>query len=81
MGVDKADLKPQYTCQKCKDMGYINGKDCDCLKAEINACIKELTPPQKTVMKKKLTDANLPTAFKAVNDIDVLNRVLEIIKA
>jgi hypothetical protein len=52
----------------------------DTLRAEINACIKALTPPQKTEMKKKLTDAGLPTAFKTVNDIDVLNKVLETIK-
>lgn len=50
------------------------------LKAEINACIKSLTPPQKTEMKKKLTDAKLPTAFKSVTDINVLNKVLETIK-
>lgn len=52
----------------------------DTLRAEINASIKALTPPQKTEMKKKLTDAGLPTAFKTVNDIDILNKVLTTIK-
>lgn len=53
----------------------------DSLRTEITTFIKGLTPPQKTEMKKKLTDANLPTAFKSVTDINVLNKVLETIKA
>ena len=36
MGVDKATLKPKYTCPKCNDIGYIKGKECDCLKFEIS---------------------------------------------
>lgn len=52
----------------------------DSLKTEINACIKLLTPLQKTEMKKKLTDAGLPVAFKTVTDIDTLTKVLEAIK-
>lgn len=55
--------------------------DADALRTEITTFIKGLTPPQKTDMKKKLTDANLPTAFKTVTDINVLNKVLETIKA
>ena len=36
-GVDKADLRPKYFCSKCKDTGYIEGKNmCDCLKREIS---------------------------------------------
>ena len=50
------------------------------LRAEINAVIKAMTPVQKTEMKKKLTDAGLPTAFKNVTDIEVLNKVLSIVK-
>ena len=53
----------------------------DSLKLEITEYIKSLTPPQKTAMKKKLTDAKLPTAFKSVTDISVLEKVLETIKA
>lgn len=52
----------------------------DSLKEEINTCIQALTPPQKTAMKKRLTDAELPTAFKTVTDIKVLKKVLETIK-
>ena len=36
MGVDKSELRPNYTCAKCKDVGYINGYECECLKKEIS---------------------------------------------
>ena len=36
IGVDKALLKPQYTCSKCKDSGYVGVKECECLKKEIS---------------------------------------------
>ena len=52
----------------------------DELRAEINATIKAMTPVQKTEMKKKLTEAGLPTAFKSVTDIEVLKTVLSIVK-
>ena len=55
--------------------------EADALRDEITTFIKGLTPPQKTEMKKKLTDAKLPTAFKSVTDIAVLQKVLDTIKA
>lgn len=54
--------------------------EADSLREEITAYIKGLTPPQKTTMKKKLTDAKLPTAFKTVTDVAVLQQVLDAIK-
>ena len=37
MGVDKADLRPAYSCPNCKDTGYLPGRvECDCLKKEIS---------------------------------------------
>ncbi len=30
--IDVKLLNPQYTCQKCNDTGYVNGKLCDCVK-------------------------------------------------
>ena len=36
MNVDKSTLKPQYTCPKCKDSGYVSGVECECLKREIS---------------------------------------------
>ena len=35
-GIDKSELKPQYTCSQCKDTGYIKGVMCECLKREIS---------------------------------------------
>ena len=55
--------------------------EADALRDEITTFIKGLTPPQKTEMKKKLTDAKLPTAFKSVTDVAVLQKVLDTIKA
>ena len=37
MGVNKADLRPVYTCPACKDTGYLPGRvECECLKKEIS---------------------------------------------
>lgn len=37
MGVNKADLRPVYSCPNCKDTGYLPGRvECDCLKKEIS---------------------------------------------
>lgn len=36
MGIDKSEMRPKYTCDKCKDTGYISGKECECLKKEIS---------------------------------------------
>lgn len=52
----------------------------DSLRDEITSYIKSLTPPQKTEIKKRLTDAKLPTAFKTVTDVEVLQKVLTTIK-
>lgn len=35
-GIDKAILRPQYKCNKCKDTGVVNGFDCECLKKEMS---------------------------------------------
>lgn len=37
IGVDKSELRPKYTCEKCKDTGYQEGKVmCDCLIKEMS---------------------------------------------
>ena len=42
-GLEEEDLRPQYSCKKCSDTGYLpNGKPCDCyekLKGEKNESI------------------------------------------
>ncbi len=30
------NLRPNYSCQKCKDTGYVDGQMCSCLKTEIS---------------------------------------------
>lgn len=36
-----ADIEPQYSCPKCEDMGFKNGKYCDCLIEELNKILKQ----------------------------------------
>ncbi len=35
-GINKKELKPQYVCDKCKDTGFVDNKECECLKKEIS---------------------------------------------
>lgn len=35
MGLDTDFLKPRYTCNQCKDTGYLDGQVCDCLEKEL----------------------------------------------
>lgn len=35
-------LEMQYSCDKCKDTGYVNGKVCSCMKQEIIRCRQQL---------------------------------------
>ncbi|MBO5022383.1 MAG: ATP-binding protein [Clostridia bacterium] len=35
------EIMPQYSCKKCEDSGYVNGKYCDCLVTEINELLKK----------------------------------------
>lgn len=51
------------------------------LQAEITAAIKNLSPVEKKAMQTKLTDAGLPTAYKKVTEIDVLQKILAIVSA
>lgn len=39
LGVSFSDLQPKYTCVKCNDNGYVNGKICSCLQQEIRKLI------------------------------------------
>lgn len=55
-------------------------KSPDALRAEINAYIKTLSPVKKTEMKKKLEEQGLPTAFKTVKNVSILEKVLATIK-
>lgn len=35
------EIEPKYSCHRCNDNGYINGKQCDCLKREINKILTQ----------------------------------------
>lgn len=36
LGFVDSDFVPHYTCNKCHDTGYVNGKYCSCFKAKLN---------------------------------------------
>jgi len=36
-----SSIEPQYSCPKCQDSGYLDGKQCECLKREINKILTE----------------------------------------
>jgi len=38
-GFSESDLEPHYECRDCKDTGYINNKECHCLKKKISDLI------------------------------------------
>ena len=35
LNIDKDEILPKYDCEKCKDVGFINGKPCECLNKRI----------------------------------------------
>lgn len=43
LGYSKQDLKPKYSCVRCKDTGVVAGKDCECLKKEISRLMAKLS--------------------------------------
>lgn len=53
-----------------------NGVDVEGMKAEIRSKINALPPIKKKEMKEKLESAGLPTAFKNVTDVEVLQKAL-----
>lgn len=53
-----------------------NNTDIEAIKKEIIAKRNALPPTEKKVMKEKLEAAGLPTVYKNVTDIEILNKVL-----
>lgn len=41
LGYTRQDLVPNFSCKKCNDTGYYNGKLCDCVYNRYNKLIKE----------------------------------------
>ena len=56
-----------------------NSADIDKMKKEIREKISSLQPSEKTEMKAKMKDAGLPTAFKNVMDVDILQKALDML--
>lgn len=80
-GIDKSILRPQYSCNKCKDTGVVAGKDCECLKNEMSRELTKLSGidiesfPQfnddYTVFDdKKLVKAIYDTMKKYIDELD-----------
>lgn len=57
-----------------------NSVNIENIKKEIVAKRNALSPVDKKAMKEKLEKAGLPTAYKNVTDVDILNKVLEMFK-
>ena len=53
----------------------------DDIKTKISTLQKSLNPVQKSEAKKKLTEAGLPLTFKTVQDIDTLNKVVDVLSS
>jgi len=53
--------------------------EADTIREQIITTLKSLTPEPKAAAKKKLEEEGLPTAFKNVVDVNILNKVLKVI--
>lgn len=60
-----------------KEESVSHDTDIEDIKKEIIAKRNALSPVDKKAMKEKLEKAGLPTAYKNVTDVDILNKVLE----
>lgn len=63
-----------------KEESVSHDTDIEYIKKEIVAKRNALSPVDKKAMKEKLEKAGLPTAYKNVTDVDILNKVLEMFK-
>ena len=73
--ISKEDMK--------KELNEVAGEpdNAASIQAEIKAAITSLPVAQKNALKKKLTDAGLPTAYNKVTDPNILNQILTIVSA
>jgi len=61
-----------------EDKPVVSGS-ADSLRATIKSTVAKLDNEGKQAMKKKLTDANLPTNFAKVTDVNVLQQILNVV--
>ena len=72
MGYTEADLQPHFTCTKCNDTGYVDGKRCVCLKralTEILAADCTIENPQYTFEKSKESNPHDKKVYDVCKEI------------
>lgn len=71
MKMTREMLSPMYTCKKCNDTGYVQGKQCTCVKKIINTLLKDKCGmPIKPITFKQCTDVDKKT-------LDLLVKICE----
>lgn len=68
-GLSEEDLLPKYSCAKCGDTGYVDGRTCVCLQNEIRALLaagSNVIDPAYTFESSTETDKNNATVYKNV---------------
>lgn len=72
LGLTVNDLKPQYSCSKCNDTGYVDGAICNCLQTEINKLIiaeSNITNSDYTFANSKETLKDNLTIYKKAEQV------------
>lgn len=72
LGYSEDDLKPHFTCTKCNDTGYVNGKRCVCLKRALTEVLTAdctIDNAQYTFEKSKESNEHNQKVYKVCKDI------------
>lgn len=69
LGIDKANLRPKYECDKCKDSAYVMGKPCDCLKRELSRELIRLSGIDASIFPKFSDDFSMFNNSKEIKCI------------
>lgn len=73
----KVGVPSEEITNTTEPMANTSVNNVDTIKEQINAKRKALSPVEKKAMKEKLESAGLPISFNNVNDIDTLQKVLD----
>lgn len=66
-------LDPIFTCDECKDTGYINGKPCSCMKSEITKLLYYRTDLGDILERENFNTFNMDYYSKEIVDTDVVD--------
>ena len=66
-------LDPIYTCDNCKDSGYVDGKPCSCMKSEITKLLYHRTDLGDILERENFNTFNLDYYSKELVDEDVVD--------